>query len=59
MVEQAFRESTIADLLTESTGSIPLVNLERNSAAATRAAEIAFPAGGTRRNRRSGKAVKK
>jgi Rrf2 family protein len=43
MVEQAFRESTIADLLAESTTSIPLVDLDTNPAAATRAAEAVFP----------------
>jgi len=45
MVEQAFRDSTIADLLAEPTASIPLANLERSAAAATRAAEAAFPVG--------------
>jgi Rrf2 family protein len=43
MVEQAFRESSIDDLLAEATTSIPLVDLERDPAAATRAAEAAFP----------------
>jgi Rrf2 family protein len=45
MVEQAFRDSTIADLLAEPTTSIPLVDLDRSAAAATRAAEAAFPVG--------------
>jgi Rrf2 family protein len=44
MVEQAFREAPIADLLAEPTTSIPLVGLDSNPAAATRAAEAAFPA---------------
>ena len=44
-VEQAFRESRIADLLAEPTTSIPLVDLAPNSRAATRAAEAAFPVG--------------
>jgi Rrf2 family transcriptional regulator, nitric oxide-sensitive transcriptional repressor len=43
LVEQAFRESRIADLLAEPTTSIPLTDIEANSAAATRAAEAAFP----------------
>ena len=42
-VEQAFRESRIADLLTEATDSIPLVDLDSDPRAATRAAEAAFP----------------
>jgi Rrf2 family nitric oxide-sensitive transcriptional repressor len=43
MVERAFRESLIADLLTETTTSIPLRDLDTSPAAATRAAEAAFP----------------
>jgi Rrf2 family protein len=43
MVEKSFRESSIADLLTQATTSIPLVELPSNPAAATRAAEAAFP----------------
>jgi Rrf2 family protein len=43
LVEQAFRLSTIADLVAEPTESIPLLDVERNPAAATRAAELAFP----------------
>jgi Rrf2 family protein len=43
MVEQAFRDSLISDLLAESTTSIPLTELESNAAAATRAAEAVFP----------------
>ena len=43
MVEQAFRKSTIADLLAEDTTSIPLVDFAQDPAAATRAAEAAFP----------------
>jgi Rrf2 family protein len=44
MVERAFRASTIADMLTEATPSIPLVDLPSAAgAAATRAAEAAFP----------------
>ena len=43
MVEQAFREAMIADLLAESTTSIPLGDVESNPAAAARAAELAFP----------------
>lgn len=41
-VEQAFRSSTIAELLSEQTGSIPLGELPDNAAAATRAAEQVF-----------------
>jgi Rrf2 family protein len=59
MVEEAFRGSTIADLLAEPRGSIPLVDLNHDSAAAMRAAEAAFPVKGTARKRRSGKSVKK
>ena len=43
MVERAFRASTIADLLSESSPSIPLTDLPADPAAATRAAEAAFP----------------
>jgi len=43
MVEQAFRDSTIADLLAEPTTSIPLGALLSDPAAATRAAEAVFP----------------
>jgi Rrf2 family protein len=43
MVEQAFRDSTVADLLAEPTTSIPLGALPTDPAAATRAAEIVFP----------------
>lgn len=41
-VEQAFRASTIAELLSEQTTSIPLGDLPDNAAAATRAAEAVF-----------------
>lgn len=41
-VEQAFRASTIAELLSEQAGSIPLGDLPGNAAAATRAAEAVF-----------------
>ena len=43
MVEKVFRDSTIAELLAESTESIPLGDLPSNAAAATRAAEAVFP----------------
>lgn len=44
MVENAFRESSIADLLADATSpSVPLIDLTTNAAAATRAAEAAFP----------------
>lgn len=44
MVENAFRASSIADLLTDaSSPSVPLVDLATNATAATRAAEAAFP----------------
>jgi Rrf2 family transcriptional regulator, nitric oxide-sensitive transcriptional repressor len=43
MVEQAFRSSTIQDLIAEPTESIPLGDLGHNAVAATRAAEIVFP----------------
>lgn len=43
MVEQAFRDSTIADMLAEASPSIPLVDLPTNATAATRAAEAVFP----------------
>lgn len=41
-VEQAFRASTIADLLSEQATSIPLGDLPDNAVAATRAAEAVF-----------------
>ena len=43
MVEKVYRESTIAELLAEPSTSIPLGELPDNAAAATRAAEAAFP----------------
>jgi Rrf2 family nitric oxide-sensitive transcriptional repressor len=43
MVENAFRASTIADMLAEATPSIPLVDLPTSEAAADRAAEATFP----------------
>jgi Rrf2 family nitric oxide-sensitive transcriptional repressor len=43
MVEEAFRSSTIADMLAEATPSIPLVDLPADHSAADRAAEAAFP----------------
>jgi len=44
MVEQAFRASSIADLLADaSSPSVPLVDAATNPVAATRAAEAAFP----------------
>jgi Rrf2 family transcriptional regulator, nitric oxide-sensitive transcriptional repressor len=43
LVEQALRDSTIADLLAEPTTSIPLGELGTSDAAATRAAELTFP----------------
>jgi Rrf2 family protein len=45
MVENAFRESSIADLLGESDGSVALSDLPNDAAAATLAAEAAFPVG--------------
>jgi Rrf2 family transcriptional regulator, nitric oxide-sensitive transcriptional repressor len=48
MVEKAFRESSIADLLTDRSTSIPLLELGVNATAATRAAEITFPVRATR-----------
>jgi Rrf2 family nitric oxide-sensitive transcriptional repressor len=45
MVEKAFRASSIADLMSEAAPIIPLVDLPTNAAAATRAAEAAFPVG--------------
>ena len=45
MVEKSYRESTIAELLAEQSVSIPLGELPGNAAAATRAAESAFPVG--------------
>ena len=41
-VEQAFRASTIAELLSEQTTSIPLGDLPKSAAAATKAAEAVF-----------------
>ena len=43
MVEKAFRDSRISDLLADRDGSIPLEDLPHNASAATRAAEAAFP----------------
>jgi Rrf2 family protein len=43
MVEKAFKSSSIAELLAEPTTRIALGELATNSAAATRAAEAAFP----------------
>jgi DNA-binding IscR family transcriptional regulator len=43
MVERAFRASTIADMLSEATPSIPLVDIPQDETAAVRAAEAAFP----------------
>ena len=43
MVEEAFRSSSIADLRADATPSVPLIDLPVNPAAATRAAETAFP----------------
>lgn len=43
MVEKAFRDSTIADLIADTSASIPLTDLGDSELAATRAAEIAFP----------------
>jgi hypothetical protein len=43
MVERAFRASTIADMLSEATPSIPLVDVGNDDLAAARAAEAAFP----------------
>jgi Rrf2 family protein len=43
MVEKAFQQSSIADIMSESTGSIPLEELGINEAAGDRAAEIVFP----------------
>src|SRR3982751_1927475 len=42
MVEQAFRDSTIADMLAEATPSIPLVDIPQDDAAAVKAAEATF-----------------
>jgi Rrf2 family nitric oxide-sensitive transcriptional repressor len=42
-VEKIFRESTIGDLLASPNTSIPLSEIASNPAAATRAAEAAFP----------------
>lgn len=43
MVEQVFRESSIAELLAETTASVSLRQLPESASAATRAAEAAFP----------------
>jgi Rrf2 family transcriptional regulator, nitric oxide-sensitive transcriptional repressor len=43
MVEKIFRESSIADLIADPTTSIPLSEVASSPAAATRAAEAAFP----------------
>ena len=43
MVEKALRESKLSDLLAAPTTSIPLGELGTSAAAATRAAEAAFP----------------
>jgi Rrf2 family protein len=43
MVERVFRETTIADLLTETQTSIPLTEITINESAATKAAEAVFP----------------
>jgi Rrf2 family protein len=43
MVEDAFKSSSIGELLAEPAASIPLNELPTNAAAATRAAETAFP----------------
>lgn len=45
MVENAFRQTTIADLLAEPSTTIPLGELSSNPAAARRAAEAVFPVG--------------
>jgi Rrf2 family protein len=47
-VEQAFRQSTIAELIAEPTTSIPLGELPGNAQAATRAAETVFAVSGRR-----------
>lgn len=47
-VEQAFRQSTIAELLAESTTSIPLGELSENTQTATRVAESVFAVSGRR-----------
>lgn len=46
MAERVFRESTIAELLNNRTGSIPLEDLATDARAATRAAETVFPVPG-------------
>jgi Rrf2 family protein len=43
MVEKVFRESSIAELLSETAANIPLSELPQSPSAATRAAEAAFP----------------
>ena len=43
MVEKVFRDSTIAQLLAQPSTSIPLGDLPTSAAAATKAAEAAFP----------------
>jgi Rrf2 family protein len=45
MVEKAFRDTSIADLLGDEKMPIPLGDLSLDSAAATLAAEAAFPVG--------------
>lgn len=48
LTEKVFRESTIAELLADRAGSIPLEDLaalSTDAKAATRAAELAFPVG--------------
>jgi Rrf2 family transcriptional regulator, nitric oxide-sensitive transcriptional repressor len=47
MVEDSFKSSSIGELLAEPSASIPLRELPTNAAAATRAAEAAFPVGQT------------
>ena len=49
-VEQAFRESTIADLLAEPTSSKPLCDVPGDAAALSRPVQLAFPR--TRRSRK-------
>ena len=43
MVEKVFRESSIAELIAETSANIPLQELPQSPSAATRAAEAAFP----------------
>lgn len=42
LVEKAFQASTIADLLSQRSGSVPLTEIATDPAAATRAAETVF-----------------